>query len=81
MSNKSIKGVSYSVIPGDSILDSNIALIIGAHSHLDSGSIDEIRSATNGDFALGSYIFKEQVPTAPGRGVEPGRSGRPLTQD
>ena len=49
--------------------------------HLDPGIIDEIRSATNGNFALGSDIFKEQVSISLGRRVEPGRSGRPRRRD
>ena len=49
--------------------------------HLDSEIIDKIRSATNGNFALASDIFKEQVSTAPGRRVEQGQSGRPRTQN
>lgn len=49
--------------------------------HLDSEIIDKIRSATNGNFALGSDILKEQVSTAPDRRVEQGQSGRPRTQN
>jgi putative transposase len=44
---------------------------------LDPGLVDEIRKVTNGNFALGSYRFQEQVAKALGcRGVR-GQSGRP----
>ena len=43
--------------------------------HLDLGVIDEIRSATNGNFALGSDIFKEQSSAALGRRVQPAMPG------
>ena len=49
--------------------------------HLDLGIIDEIRSATNGNFALGSDIFKEQSSAALGRRVQPAMPGRPRKQD
>ena len=39
--------------------------------------VDEIRRATNGNFALGNERFAEQVAAALGRRVVPGRSGRP----
>lgn len=44
---------------------------------LDPGLIDEIRDATNGNFALGSVRFKSEVSAALNRRVVPGRSGRP----
>ena len=44
---------------------------------LDSGLVDEIRNATNGNYVLGSSRFQEQVAKALGRRVVRGRSGRP----
>lgn len=44
---------------------------------LDPGVIDEIRSATNGNYALGSDRFIEQVSEMLGRRVTRGRAGRP----
>ena len=44
---------------------------------LDPGVIDEIRKATNGNFALGSERFKKEIAIALGRRVAPGKSGRP----
>jgi len=49
--------------------------------HLDSGMIDEIRSAINGNSALGSDVFKEQVSNALGHRVVPAWSGRPRRQN
>jgi len=48
--------------------------------HLDSGMVDEIRTATNGNYALGSDRFKEQVTAAIGRRAVPGKNGRPKKQ-
>jgi len=47
---------------------------------LDTDMVDEIRAATNGNFALGSERFKEQVSAALNRRVVPGQSGRPRKQ-
>ena len=44
---------------------------------LDPGRVDEIRQATNSNYALGSPLFKSQVEAALGRRVTPGKSGRP----
>ena len=44
---------------------------------LDPGLVDEIRHATNGNFALGNERFAAQVSEALGRRVVPGRPGRP----
>ena len=44
---------------------------------LDPGLVDEIRRATNGNFALGNDHFAAQVSSALGRRVMPGKSGRP----
>ena len=45
--------------------------------HLDPGLVDEIRRATNGNFALGNEQFALQVAEALARRVKPGKSGRP----
>ncbi|MFZ5485053.1 MAG: transposase [Pseudomonadota bacterium] len=44
---------------------------------LDPGVVDEIRKATNGNYALGNATFAAQVSAALGRRVTPGKSGRP----
>lgn len=44
---------------------------------LDPGVVDRIRSATNGNFALGDNRFAEQVAATLGRRVVPGKPGRP----
>lgn len=44
---------------------------------LDAGLVDEIRAATNGNYALGAPQFHEQIAAALGRRVTPGKSGRP----
>jgi putative transposase len=45
----------------------------------DANVIDEIRRATNGNFALGNPAFVEQITAALGRRVVPGKSGRPFS--
>lgn len=47
---------------------------------LDPGLVDKIREATNGNYALGSPRFQDQVARALGRRVVRGRSGRPKKQ-
>lgn len=44
---------------------------------IEPGLVDEIRRATNGNYALGSLAFAEQVSAALGRRVTPGKPGRP----
>ena len=44
---------------------------------LEPGLVDEIRYATNGNYALGSDLFKDEVTMMLGRRVTPGASGRP----
>ncbi|MGD9788811.1 MAG: transposase [Sulfuricellaceae bacterium] len=44
---------------------------------LEPGLVDEIRRATNGNFALGNERFAAQVSSALGKRVVPGKSGRP----
>lgn len=44
---------------------------------LDLGMVDEIRRATNGNFALGSERFAAAVAEIIGRRASPGQSARP----
>jgi putative transposase len=44
---------------------------------LEPGEIDRIRKATNGNFALGSRRFQEEIGSMLGRRVIPGQAGRP----
>jgi putative transposase len=44
---------------------------------LDPGLIDEIRTATNGNYALGSQQFQKQIAAALQSRFSPGKSGRP----
>jgi len=44
---------------------------------LEKGEIDKIRKATNGNFALGSSRFTEEISEMLGRRVIPGKAGRP----
>lgn len=44
---------------------------------LEPGLVDEIRRATNGNYALGTEGFAAQVTVALGRRAAPGKSGRP----
>lgn len=44
---------------------------------LEPGLVDEIRRATNGNFALGNEFFATQVSVALGRRAVPGKPGRP----
>ena len=44
---------------------------------LDSKQLDEIRTATNGNFALGGKAFCQRVSAALGRRAERGSAGRP----
>lgn len=46
---------------------------------LDPGMIDQIRTATNGNYVLGNALFKAQISEALGRRVEAGKAGRPKT--
>ncbi|MFC1832962.1 transposase [Thermodesulfobacteriota bacterium] len=46
-------------------------------TELESGEIDKIRTATNGNFALGSTRFGEEISEAIGRRAIPGKPGRP----
>jgi putative transposase len=44
---------------------------------LDPEIIDQIRNSTNGNYALGSPLFQEEIAEMLGRRVMPGKSGRP----
>lgn len=46
-------------------------------SHLDEEVVDQIRSATNGNFALGGERFQKEVETMLGRRARRGQAGRP----
>ena len=44
---------------------------------LDIGIVDEIRKATNGNYALGNAVFVQQIEDTLGRRVTAGKAGRP----
>lgn len=44
---------------------------------LEPGLVDQIRQATNGNFALGNSRFADEIAAALGRRVISGKSGRP----
>jgi len=44
---------------------------------MDIGVVDEIRKATNGNYALGNDVFTAQIEQALGRRVTAGKAGRP----
>ena len=46
-------------------------------AHLDTETIDAIRSATNGNFALGDERFQKEIAQALKRRATPGKAGRP----
>lgn len=46
-------------------------------SNLEAKRVDEIRAATNGNFALGDELFRRRVSAASGRRAERGTPGRP----
>jgi putative transposase len=46
-------------------------------SHIDSRRCDEIRTATNSNYALGNERFKAEIEQALKRRATPGKSGRP----
>ena len=46
-------------------------------AHVDEALVDEIRGATNGNFALGGKRFQAQIARALGRRVTRGAAGRP----
>lgn len=48
-------------------------------AHLDEEIVGQIRSATNGNFALGNERFQKEIESALGRRARRGQSGRPTT--
>lgn len=46
-------------------------------NRLNAELIDQIRKSTNGNYALGSPLFQEEIAGMLGRRVTPGKSGRP----
>jgi putative transposase len=44
---------------------------------LEPGEVHQIRTATNGNYALGNHRFAAQLASALSRRVTPGRAGRP----
>ena len=46
-------------------------------AHMDEALVEEIRSATNGNYALGSERFQKQIEVALGRRAVRGTAGRP----
>lgn len=79
------QGENNSVItPHESYLtlDGNLQRRITAYRELfghqlESGLVDEIRQATNGNFVIGSEGFQQQIAQALGRRVTRGKPGRP----
>ena len=49
-------------------------------AHVDEAIVDEIRNATNGNFALGGKRFHQRIEKALGRRVTRGVAGRPALQ-
>jgi REP element-mobilizing transposase RayT len=47
-------------------------------AHVDEALTDEIRDATNGNFALGDQRFQDQIAQVLGRRVVRGKAGRPV---
>lgn len=48
---------------------------------LDRQHIDQVRTATNGNYVLGNERFKKEIELALGRRVTPGKRGRPRKVD
>jgi putative transposase len=46
-------------------------------AHLDAETVDQIRHATNGNFALGTERFAKEIERASGRRARAGKAGRP----
>ena len=51
------------------------------HHHLDAGLVDQIRTATNGGFVLGTERFQKEVAATLGRRTWRGSPGRPVKSD
>ena len=76
------------ITPNDQYLQlgSSIALRRVAYAglfdaHMDTVVIDDIRSSTNGNYALGNERFKEEISAVLKRRVVPGKAGRPVKSD
>ena len=68
--------------PGYESLGSDLDVRLAAYRdlfrfELDPGLVDEIRKATNGNFALGDHRFATLIESVLGKRVTPGKSGRP----
>jgi putative transposase len=50
-------------------------------AHLDGETVDQIRHATNGNFALGTARFAKEIERSLGRRAQPGKVGRPPRDD
>ena len=46
-------------------------------AHIGEEELNQIRQATNGNYALGNTRFQEQIEAALGRRAHPGKAGRP----
>jgi len=51
------------------------------NTHLDPDVVNEIRASTNGNFALGSERFKQELSTMLNRRVIPAKAGRPFKEN
>lgn len=49
-------------------------------AHMDPDRINEIRKATNGNYALGSERFKAEIEQTLKRRATPGKSGWPIRE-
>jgi putative transposase len=47
-------------------------------AHLDEETVGQIRSATNGNYALGGERFQKEIEASLGRRVKRGQAGRPI---
>jgi putative transposase len=47
-------------------------------AHMEPEVLDQIRAATNGNYALGSKQFQQEIEAALGRRARRGKSGRPI---
>ena len=47
-------------------------------AHIDDGMLDKIRTATNGNYALGTSRFQQEIGRMLGRRVIKGKAGRPV---
>jgi putative transposase len=48
-----------------------------AKAHIDEQQLDQIRQATNGNYALGNERFQADIAAALGRRAQRGKAGRP----